>query len=283
MFMTMKASEFLRLAGSSLLAAGKMLALSRRTVGGARIAAGDRRLVILANGPSLRRTLAERSDFLGRTTTMCVNFMANAPEFSLIRPDYYVLADPHFFTGLSHENVKTLWDRISRADWPMTLFVPVTRQRRAAELLGKDSAVKLATFNFVGIDAFAWLEKIAFSSGWAMPRPRNVLIPALMIAIRAGFTDIYIAGADHSWLETIRVDNDNHVVSVQPHFYNDSDAEKKRSVTEYKGYHLHDILKSFCSAFNSYHQIARFARSRGVNIYNSTEGSYIDAFPRKKF
>lgn len=283
MFMTMKASEFLRLAGSSLLAAGKMLALSRRTVGAARIAAGDRRLVILANGPSLRRTLAERSDFLGRTTTMCVNFMANAPEFSLIRPDYYVLADPHFFTGLSHENVKTLWDRISRADWPMTLFVPVTRQRRAAELLGKDSAVKLATFNFVGIDAFAWLEKIAFSSGWAMPRPRNVLIPALMIAIRAGFTDIYIAGADHSWLETIRVDDDNHVVSVQPHFYNDSDAEKKRSVTEYKGYHLHDILKSFYIAFNSYHQIARFARSRGVNIYNSTEGSYIDAFPRKKF
>lgn len=283
MFMTMKASEFLRLAGSSLLAAGKMLALSRRTVGTARIAAGDRRLVILANGPSLRRTLAERRDFLGRTTTMCVNFMANAPEFSLIRPDYYVLADPHFFTGLSHENVKTLWDRISRADWPMTLFVPVTRQRRAAELLGKDSAVKLATFNFVGIDAFAWLEKIAFSSGWAMPRPRNVLIPALMIAIRAGFTDIYIAGADHSWLETIRVDDDNHVVSVQPHFYNDSDAEKKRSVTEYKGYHLHDILKSFYIAFNSYHQIARFARSRGVNIYNSTEGSYIDAFPRKKF
>lgn len=283
MFMTMKASEFIRLAGSSLLAAGKMLALSRRTVGASRIAAGDRRLVILANGPSLRRTLAERSDFLGRTTTMCVNFMANAPEFSLIRPDYYVLADPHFFTGLSHENVKTLWDRISRADWPMTLFVPVTRRRRAAELLGKDSAVKLATFNFVGIDAFAWLEKIAFSSGWAMPRPRNVLIPALMIAIRAGFTDIYIAGADHSWLETIRVDDDNHVVSVQPHFYNDSDAEKKRSVTEYKGYHLHDILKSFYIAFNSYHQIARFARPLGVNIYNSTEGSYIDAFPRKKF
>lgn len=278
----MKVSEAIRLTGSSILAAGKMLISSRPTSGVTKNAT-EKPLVILANGPSLRKTLAERTEYLRQVPTMCVNFMANTPEFSIIRPDYYVLADPHFFTGLDHDNVKALWKNISHADWPMTLFVPASRRRQAIKLLGAGTTVRTVTFNFVGIDAFAWLENLAFARGWAMPRPRNVLIPAIMLAMRSGFKEIYIAGADHSWIETIRVDDNNNVVSIQPHFYKDSETETKRSITEYRGYHLHDILKSFYIAFNSYHQIARFARTRDVKIYNSTEGSYIDAFERRNF
>lgn len=279
----MKASDFLRLTGSSLFALAKIIVSSRRTINTARTPKADEPLVILANGPSLKQTLAERTEYLKSATTLCVNFMANTPEFQKIQPDFYVLADPHFFTGLNNENVQSLWSNISHAEHAMTLFVPTTRYKQAKKLLGPKTNVEIATFNFVGIDAFAWLEDRAFASGRAMPRPRNVLIPSIMLGINAGFKEIYIAGADHSWLETIRVNDNNNVVSIQPHFYKDSEAETKRSVTEYKGYHLHDILKSFYIAFNSYHQIARFARKKGINIYNSTTGSYIDAFPRKKF
>lgn len=281
-FTTMKASEFLKVTGSSILACAKILLSSHRTKGTPHAADPKKPLIILANGPSLRKTLAEHSENLQNATTMCVNFMANAPEFTAIRPDYYVLADPHFFTGTQHENVVSLWRNISHADWPMTLFVPTSRLKITQTLLGPKTNVKIATFNCVGIDAFAWLEDMAFSSGRAMPRPRNVLIPSIMLGIQSGYEEIYLTGADHSWLETIRVDENNNVISVQPHFYKDSEAEKSRSVTEYKGYHLHDILKSFYIAFNSYHQIARFAQKKGVKIYNSTEGSYIDAFPRKQ-
>jgi hypothetical protein len=110
-----------------------------------------------------------------------------------------------------------------------------------------------------------------------------VLIPAIMAGIWLGYKEISIVGADHSWMQSIWVDDNNNVVSVQPHFYKDDEKEQKRVDSEYKGYRLHQIINSFYVAFKSYHNIERFARSRGVKIYNATQGSYIDAFERRYF
>lgn len=66
------------------------------------------------------------------------------------------------------------------------------------------------------------------------------------------------------------MDEQNRVVSVQPHFYKDSKGEQTRVNTEYAGYHLHDILQSMVVAFRSYHQIQDYARRKGVEIYNVT-------------
>lgn len=278
--MTMKVSEYISTCGDSLKALIKVALKSRRL---RRVVPGEGEVVILANGPSLRQTLSKRGADLAAKKTVCVNFMANTPEMKLIKPDYYVLADPHFFHGLDHDNVESLWRNLALVDWPMTLCVPVGDYSTARRLLGVKSSIMIATFNFVGIEGFAWLEDRLFTRGLAMPRPRNVLIPSLMIAIAAGFKRIFIAGADHSWMETIRVDDDNNVVSVQPHFYSDSGAERSRSVAEYRGYRLHDIIKSFYYAFRSYHSVARYAVRHGIEIFNSTPGSYIDAFPRRDF
>ena len=277
----MRASDFISTLGDSLKAFVKIVLCSRNVHSPRKDANDGRELVILANGPSLNKTIAEHSAKLHEMPTLAVNFMANAPQFRELKPNYYVLADSHFFEVLEHENVSELWKNIASVDWTMTLCVPATRRKLACELLA-DSNVKIVTYNFVGIEGFAWLENFAFSHALAMPRPRNVLIPALMVAINAGFDTIYISGADHSWMETLRVTDDNRVVSVQPHFYADSTAEQLRSATEYKGYRLHDILNSFYVAFRSYHRLQRFAKAKGVVIYNSTPGSYIDAFERRE-
>lgn len=279
--MTMKASEFTSKLGDTLKAIVKIAVSSRPTVK-PRPGQGDD-IVILANGPSLASTIEARGKELTSRETLCVNFMANAPAMRQLKPNYYVLADPHFFNGVEHDNVAQLWRNLAAVDWPMTLLVPAERRRRALELLGKAPCVTVATFNFVGVEGFNWLENLAYGKGWAMPRPRNVLVPAIMAAISAGYKKIFIAGADHSWLETIHVDDNNNVVSVQPHFYKDSEAETKRSVNEYRGYRLHDILQSFYIAFSSYHRLSRFAKTRGIEIFNSTPGSFIDAFPRQDF
>ena len=167
-------------------------------------------------------------------------------------------------------------------EWPIVVCVPRKKVKKARRLLGKNKNVTVKGFNFVGLEGFAWFEKMVFNKNFGMPRPRNVLIPALMTAIEAGYKNIYVAGADHSWLETIRVTDDNHIVSVQPHFYKDSSRELKRSEVEYRGYRLHDILLSFYVAFRSYHRLERYAGKMGINIYNSTPGSYIDAFRRRQ-
>lgn len=235
----------------------------------------ERSLIIMGNGPSLRTTISESVDCLMANHTMAVNFAANAPEFFMIKPRYYVLADPHFFQAMDDGNVERLWDNLAKADWPMTLFVPF-----GVKLPDRFGGT-VVRFSAVGVDASPSLERILFNTRRAMPRPRNVLIPSIMLGVWMNYRRIFIVGADHSWMQTINVNSDNQVVSVQPHFYKEPEKEQSRVNSEYAGYHLHQIIQSFYVAFNAYHQIARYASKRGINIFNSTPNSFIDAFPRR--
>ena len=258
----------------SIVAIGKIVLLSHKSH--ITKVNGDERLIIMGNGPSLRQTMADNMDILKTNKTLAVNFAANSPEFFEIKPAYYVLADPHFFKNTDNEAVKRLYENISKADWNMTLFVPF-----GVKVPEVGDYITVERFNMVGIDGCNWIQNIAFDNARAMPRPRNVLIASIMIAIFKGYKDIYIVGADHSWLQTISVNDNNEVVSVQPHFYKEDKKEIKRVNNEYSSYPLHQIIYSFYIAFRAYHQISRYAEKRNIKIYNSTPGSFIDAFERK--
>lgn len=238
------------------------------------------KIIVLGNGPSLNDTIAQfGSTALAKYPTMAVNFAGNAPEFTQLRPRYYVVADPIFFSADGNEKVMALWQNLAElVTWDMTIFVPMNQVGRVRL---HNQRIKVAGFNFVGIEGFGPFARAAFDAGRGMPRPRNVLIPAIMMAMRLGYNDIYVAGADHSWTKTLDVDDHNRVVTVQPHFYHDDEQEAKRVEQVYRNIHLHDILLSFHIAFKSYFAIEDYARRRGVNIWNATPGSFIDAFRRK--
>ena len=91
-----------------------------------------------------------------------------------------------------------------------------------------------------------------------------------MIALREGYRDIRIVGADHSWSRTLWVDDMNRVISVQPHFYKEHPDEQERVAREYAGYHLHDIYQSLAIAFRSYFDIRDYAATLGARIVNAT-------------
>ena len=179
---------------------------------------GDRPLYIMGNGPSLRTNLDNNLELLERSDTLAVNFAANTPEFRIVRPKYYVLADPHFFRNISDKNVAALLESLKAVDWRMTLFVPAKSRRSVARMID-NPMVSVEGFNFLAAEGWKWLEQLMFRLRLGMPRPRNVLIPSIMIGVWLGYKKIYILGADHSWLKTLDVDSDNRVVSVQPHFY----------------------------------------------------------------
>ena len=195
-----------------------------------------------------------------------------------------MLADPHFFHAINEPNVARLWLALSQVDWAMNLFVPVnvSLPPDVAGIIAGNACLRLHRYNLTPVEGAEWLENWAFKHLLGMPRPRNVLIPSIMIAIACGYRTIYIAGADHSWTRTLSVDDENNVVSIQPHFYKEDEKEVQRVNTEYMQYPLHQILYSFYVAFRSYHTIARYASHLGVDIFNITPGSFIDAFPRKK-
>lgn len=236
-------------------------------------------LIIMGNGPSLASTIANDADVLSRHPLMAVNFAANTPEFQQLRPRYYTLADPHFFINLTDPNVAKLVDNLRNTSWPMTIFVPVSAKKHVS-VFTSNSKLQIEYFNTNGIEGFPRFRRFMYAAGVGMPRPRNVLIPSLMVGIALGFRRIYITGADHGWTKTLSVNDRNEVVSIQPHFYTEDNREQQRIRTDYLKYPLHQILFSFYVAFKSYFMIEDFARHRGIDIFNATEGSFIDAFRR---
>lgn len=241
------------------------------------------RLIIMGNGPSLRDTIRDHSSLLAASDSLAVNFAANTEEFCSLHPKFYVLADPHFFAtddnGVSSDpNVNALWERLGKVDWNMTLYIPCSAKSPAS--IDNNSHIQVKRYNLTPGEGLTGPVHRLYRMGLAMPRPRNVLIASIMVALREGFRDIAIVGADHTWSRDLWVDDKNRVISVQKHFYNDNEKEFERVAKEYEGYHLHDILNSLTIAFRSYHQINEYAATLGARIVNCTPGSFIDAFPR---
>lgn len=133
-------------ATSSLATILKVALMSRR--GAPKGSRKNRSLVVMGNGPSLRATIDQRLSWLKAHDLLAVNFAANTPEYTSLRPCHYVLADSHFFTGIgSDPNVARLWDALRTTDWDMTLRVPVKRLKEARRLLEGNSHVDVKAFN----------------------------------------------------------------------------------------------------------------------------------------
>ena len=235
-------------------------------------------IVVLGNGPSLRSLIESKRDFLTDKSLLAVNYAVLSDYFTELKPDYYLVADPAFF--FQQEHCDRLFDALAeKTVWNLDLYLSVHAKKSKSwqEKIKSNPYIHVHYFNMTPVEGFQWFEDLAYNKGWGTPRPRNVLIPSIMVALRMPFKTIYIAGADHSWLKEIWVDENNVVMEDLNHFY-----DKKGSQRYVSDRHLHDLLFSMYVAFKSYHTIRRYADDRSKQIYNVTEGSYIDAFDRKK-
>lgn len=236
-------------------------------------------IIIMGNGPSLRDAMEQDRDVLMAYPRLAVNLSALTPDFRDLRPDYYILADIAFFLKEKTGKVPQLWEALRSVDWQMTLFLPATA-RKMPEVKSLPGNITLKFYNLTPAEGFRCVMHPLYDSGLAMPRPRNVLIPSIISSMREGFKKIVLIGADHNWSKTLWVTERNRVVSVQPHFYKDDDAELRRAEEIFKNVHIHDVYENYAIAFRSYFNVKAYADRRGVEILNATPGSFIDAFPR---
>lgn len=236
-------------------------------------------VIVMGNGPSLRDAMEKDADVLRSFPKVAVNLSALTPDFRTLRPEYYILADIAFFAKEKTGKVPALWETLASVDWPMTLFLPA-RARKMEEVSRLPANVTVKYYNLTPAEGFRCVMHPLYDSGLAMPRPRNVLIPSIMNCMREGFGRIVLIGADHNWSRTLWVTERNRVVSVQPHFYKDDDAELRRAEEIFSNVHIHDVYENYAIAFRSYFNVKDYADARGVEIINATPGSFIDAFPR---
>ena len=241
-------------------------------------------LLILANGPSLNKTVNENPEFVAGKTLLAVNFSVTSPMFEQLRPELYLIADPLFW--IVPEKCDQLFDTMaSKTEWDMTLFMPARALNNKVwqSKLVRNKHIKVCIYNTTPIEGCRSFCNFVFNKGWGVPRPHNVLIPSIAIGLRLPFKKIYIAGADHSWLGEITVTDENVVLMHQKHFYDQSkskaDVVKQENLQSAR---LYTILYHMYVAFKSYFILRDFAEYKGKEVVNITPGSYIDAFKREK-
>lgn len=241
-------------------------------------------LLILANGPSLKKTVEESAEFVQGKTLMAVNFCVTSPLFEQLRPQLYLIADPLFW--IVPEKREQLFGTLAKkTTWDMHFFIPsrALKNKDWQPLLADNPHIKLCIYNTTPVEGFQPFCNRVFRKGWGVPRPHNVLIPSIAIALRLPFRRIFLAGADHSWLPEIRVTDDNVVLMHQKHFYDQNKSQAAPvSQENLHSARLYTILYHMYVAFKSYFVLEAYARSLGKEIINVTQGSYIDAFKRMK-
>ena len=241
-------------------------------------------LLILANGPSLNKTVQEAAGFIKGKTLLAVNFCVSSPMFEELKPELYLIADPLFWI-VPEKRVQLFETMARKTVWAMCLFIPVRAYKNKdwQPMLAANPHIKVYAYNTTPIEGFQNICDFIFDRGWGVPRPHNVLIPSIAVGLRLPFKKIYLAGADHSWLPEITVTDDNEVLMHQKHFYDQNQSQAAKVQKEdLNSAHLYTILYHMYVAFKSYFVLDAYARKKGKEVINVTPGSYIDAFRRMK-
>lgn len=255
-------------------------------------------LLILGNGPSLKKDAKKLLQFKKNKDCLGVNYFAASNLFTDFKPSKYVIISTEYWKGdvLSdwHSDRMKLFDEmIDRCHWDMVLYVPAIamKDKNWKIKMLKNTKIKIRYINLTPLEGNSKLIFPLIKNYLGLPRPHNVIIPSIVVGLNCNYSKIYLSGVDHSWLEEVSVDN-NNVLIGQKHFYgsefkNRSSllSDKKKPVYwggSGKTRRLHEVLLKFYYAFRSYWELKDLAEIYNSKIINLTENSYIDAFEREK-
>lgn len=250
----------------------------------------NNRCIIFGNGPSLNNILENNLSEIqsGDYDLLAVNLFCTSPYYELVRPNLYVLNAPEFWIPDVNNNLKRfrqkfIVDFINKTSWKIYLFLPNGARKRDwfTREIEKNRLINIIYYNTTPVEGFKKLNFFWFNLKLGMPRPHNVLIPSIMMAIYLRYNEIFLLGADHSWLKEIQVTDENLVLLSQQHFYDDHKVKGKPMHKLGKGSRkLYEVLLKFVYAFKAYLEINEYVKRKDIKIYNATKNSYIDAFDR---
>lgn len=246
-------------------------------------------LYLLANGPSLNNSLSKYADKFINSHTLCVNNFAFSDWFTKIQPDYYVINAPEYYipeppTPLHKEYREKLFNTLKEVNWNMVFFVPYAAKKSSfwkAQQSQLPKNINIVYFNQTPVEGHITISHFLFKKNLGIPRPHNVLIPALMLAINMQYKNIFLYGTDHSWHEDLKLTSNNQVNVNHTHFYDKEKVVMPMYKLDGKPFYMHEILRKLYLAFKAYHIINHYAYSRNVKIINASEKSYIDAFEKQ--
>lgn len=250
------------------------------------------RIVVIANGPSLNKTVELYKQELQDTECVMVNFSALTPLYEELKPTIYVMADAGFIHHREdsvNEAVKNLINKIVQdTTWPMTIVLPSQLQTwEAIEKFKSNSNIKvlLDYSNYQCLPEPQLFD--AMDCNQVCPPTYTVTSYALYLAVYFGYKEIYLVGADTSIIKDIYVDQvTNDLFTIDTHFYQNQEVCPEPLDPQKHGrrYHctMENLMHEVYMDLWEYNMLQRYADWKGVKIYNASEYSLIDCFERRK-
>jgi hypothetical protein len=212
--------------------------------------------------------------------------------FLLIKPAFYVLADPVYWEEVRDETIKeevtNTFDALNtKVNWHITLFVPTQAIPAISNIFKNNTYIRLQRFGTATMPQYSgtWINYKAYKKNVAMPRMQTVLNAAIFLVINMNYKEINVLGMEHDFFKNL-VLQENNVVGIEDvHFYNKTPETISNFINETPGesYKVHEVLRLFAYMFESHHMINAYAQFKNAQIYNLTSTTFVDAYCRKKF
>ena len=250
-----------------------------------------KRMVIIGTGPSLNQTLELYMPQLLQSDCVMINFSANTPLFEQLKPAYYVMMDPGW---MQHEEeldeaINLCVDTIvTKTQWPMKLVLPShLRSWNAIDEFKKNSNITIL------FDGGEWYplsdDKLfpALEENRVCPPTYTVMTYCVYMSLYWGYEETYIVGADTSFLKDMYVgQKDNVLYTIDSHYYDNAKVSPEPTEPNFKGRPfrrtMEQKLYELYMIFYEYNMLNRYAKWKGLKLYNASEFSMIDCLERKK-
>lgn len=247
-------------------------------------------LVILGNGPTLNDTINYHLRNKEKYDWMVVNNFCNTDLFSVIKPKFYLIADPtnlgklENLSDLLREETLKFAEGLKSAKWKMNLIVPDFASDcyliQQVKLNNNISIYYYNTKNFAK-------NKSKFSD-WdknlIAPPSQTVLNTCLYLGLFLNFKKIYIHGMDMSWHEDLELDQKtNKLYIIDRHFYGTKRRPAILDVQGFKTAKVHEYLLCSVRALESFWNLREYADYKNTKVINMSPHSWVDAFDRIEY
>lgn len=246
--------------------------------------------LVVGSGPSLTDILKKNKDIFKKMSKLCVNDIVLSDLYQELKPEYYVLVDPAYFSISASRQLiinrdQVIHELIKKTTWKMILFLPSQTKKLGFfdEVSKKNSNIRIIYFNSTPVEGFRSFRHFLYKLGLGMPQVQNVLIAGIFFMLNAGYKKIYLIGADHSWHETIALDFEGRVCVRDVHAYDLEETSYTpfyKDVEETETFKMSEIFEALATTFRGYYYLEEYSRRLGVRVFNASTKTYIDAFER---
>lgn len=220
------------------------------------------RCFVIGNGPSLKKT--DLSQLEGELTIV-MNYFCENPVLGTWQPTFYCAADP--VSSYHVDELETMKNVPKKILPKEGYFFPLS----VRTLFEKNEMFpEERTFYLNMCKSFEdWSGRKELSLTDAIPGVQNTAIMGILLAMYMGCNKIYLLGLDHNWLAYKKI-------SLAPHFYGSLPRDRNDPTNTWK---YRENIQAVLTMFSQYEKIHEYARIRGVEVINLTEGSFLDEFP----